>query len=209
MHRTRIKFCGLTRPDDVRAAVAAGAGAVGFVGYPESPRYVDLAQLAQLGPCVPAFVTPVLLFVNAPAQDIERALRVLPQAILQFHGNETPEQCRQHARPYLRALRVDAAFDWAEAERRYADALALLVDAPAPGFGGGGQVFDWHRLPAPAQRRQAMVLAGGLTASNVGQALAQVCPYAVDVSSSIEEAPGRKNAQKMREFAAAVRAAGS
>lgn len=209
MHRTRIKFCGLTRAEDVQAAVAAGADAVGFVGYEKSPRYVSLAQLAQLGPCVPAFVTPVLLFVNAPAQNIERALRVLPHAVLQFHGDETSEQCRQFSRPYLRALRVDAAFDWAEAEQRYADALALLVDAPAPGFGGGGEVFDWHGLPAPAQRRQALVLAGGLTASNVGQALAQVRPYAVDVSSSIEEAPGRKNAQKMREFAAAVRAVGS
>lgn len=209
MQRTRIKFCGLTRPEDVRAAVEAGADAVGFVCYSKSPRFVRLAQLQQLALWVPAFVTPVLLFVNAQAQEVQQALQVLPHAALQFHGDETPEQCRQYARPYLRALRVDAAFDWAGAEQRYADALALLADAPAPGFGGGGTVFDWNLLPGAAQRQRPLVLAGGLAASNVAQAIDQLRPFAVDVSSAIEDAPGQKNAQKMREFAAAVWTAGN
>ena len=207
MSRTRIKFCGLTRPQDVDAAVAAGADAVGFVCYAKSPRYVAPDALALLAARVPAFVTPVLLFVNAAPAQIEAALRVVPHALLQFHGDESPAACRTVGRPYLRALRMTQATDWTEAERAYPDALALLVDAPAPGFGGGGQTFDWTVLPPPQARRRRLVLAGGLNAANVGAGVRTVQPFGVDVSSGIEDAPGLKNAQKMREFAAAVFAA--
>lgn len=207
LNNVRIKFCGLTRPQDVQAAVAAGADAVGFVCYDRSPRYVRPDLLAQLASEVPAFVTPVLLFVNAAREHIEAALKVVPHAILQFHGDETPEACRATGRPYLRALRMTQATDWIDAERAYPDALALLVDAPAPGFGGGGQTFDWTLLPPAHTRRRPLVLAGGLNAANVGAGVCAVRPFGVDVSSGIEDAPGLKSAQKMREFAAAVAAA--
>ncbi len=206
-HRIRIKFCGLTRAQDVDAAVAAGADAVGFVCYDKSPRYVALDVLAQLAPRVPAYVTPVLLFVNAPAAQIEQALQVVPHAVLQFHGDESPEQCRALRRPYVRALRVSTPHDWMQAQNAYADALGLLVDTPTPQHGGSGQVFDWTVLPPAQDREIPLVLAGGLNASNVTEAIRIVRPYAVDVSSGIEDAPGLKSAQKMREFASAVFAA--
>lgn len=202
--RVRIKFCGLTRAEDVDAAIAMGADAVGFVCYDKSPRYVTLDTLAQLAPHVPAYVTPVLLFVNAPTTQIEPALALMPHAVLQFHGDESAAQCRALQRPYVRALRVSAPEQWFEAERTYADALALLVDTPTPQHGGSGQVFDWSVLPAVEKRRIPLVLAGGLSPANVAQAIAQVQPYAVDVSSGIEDAPGQKSARKMREFASAV-----
>jgi phosphoribosylanthranilate isomerase len=205
--RTRIKFCGLTRVVDVDAAVSLGADAVGFVGYDKSPRYVSAGALAQLAARVPAFITPVLLFVNASDDEIRGALEVVPHAVLQFQGDESAQRCRTFRRPYVRALRVLDASDWAAAEREYADAAALLADAPAPGYGGGGQVFDWTKLPNAAGRRVPLVLAGGLNVANVGSAIASVRPYAVDVSSAIEDAPGQKSARKMREFASAVFAA--
>lgn len=202
--RVRIKFCGLTRAQDVEAAVALGADAVGFVCYDKSPRFVTLDTLAQLAKHVPAYVTPVLLFVNAAAAQIEAALALVPHAVLQFHGDESAAQCQAARRPYVRALRVSAPEQWFEAERTYADALALLVDTPTPQHGGSGQVFDWTALPTAEKRRIPLVLAGGLNPANLAQAIAQVQPYAVDVSSGIEDAPGQKSARKMREFASAV-----
>lgn len=202
--RVRIKFCGLTRTEDVEAAVALGADAVGFVCYDKSPRYVAPDSLAQLALRVPAYVTPVLLFVNAPIAQIKHALEIIPHAVLQFHGDEFPAECQAAQRPYVRALRVNAPEQWFEAERAYANALALLVDTPTPQHGGSGQVFDWTVLPPVGKRRIPLVLAGGLSPANVAQAIAQVEPYAVDVSSGIEDAPGQKSARKMREFASAV-----
>jgi phosphoribosylanthranilate isomerase len=207
MSRTRVKICGLTRADDVAAAVAAGAGALGFNCYPHSPRYVSLDRLAELAREVPAFVTPVLLFVNAAADDVVRAVALVPHALLQFHGDEDAAACARGGRPYLRALRMRNGVDWPAAEAQYADALALLADAPAPGYGGGGEVFDWSRLPPASERSKPLVLAGGLTAANVGAAIAAVRPYAVDVASGVEQAPGLKDAGKIAAFIAAVRAA--
>jgi len=205
--RTRIKFCGLTRAADVDAAVLAGADAVGFVCYPKSPRYVAPNVLVPLAARLPAFVTPVLLFVNESPGTIARILDQVPNALIQFHGEETPEQCQSVCRPYMRAVRVHAQMDWASVERTWMDARTLLADAPASGYGGGGVTFDWAQLPIAKQRNTPLVLAGGLNASNVTAAIRALQPYAVDVSTGIEDAPGLKSAQKMREFASAVLAA--
>ncbi|MCS7100337.1 MAG: phosphoribosylanthranilate isomerase [Burkholderiaceae bacterium] len=207
MRRTRIKFCGITRVIDLDAAAAAGADAVGFVCYERSPRHVSLPRLQELARALPPFVQPVLLFVNAPSAAVAAALDVLPQALLQFHGDEDPAACARHGRPFIRAVRIAAGVDLLDCERQYARATALLADAPAQGYGGSGVTFDWARVPPAGVRRKALILAGGLTADNVGTAIAAVRPYAVDVSSGIEDAPGVKSAEKMRRFVAAVRAA--
>lgn len=209
MNRTRIKFCGITRAVDLWAAVAAGADAVGFVCYAGSPRYVDAERLAELARLLPPFVAPVLLFVNADATTVARALQIVPNALLQFHGDESPAECARYGRPFVRAVRVRAGVDLLDCERRFSQANALLADAPAAGFGGGGVIFDWSLLPPAAVRSKPLVLAGGLTAENVGAAMRSVRPFAVDVSSGIEDGPGIKSAEKMRRFAAAVRAADS
>jgi phosphoribosylanthranilate isomerase len=207
MSTTRVKFCGLTRSVDVDAAVEIGANAVGFVCYPASRRFVQLETLRQLARGLPPFVTPVLLFVNDTEETIQRAVDAVPNAVLQFHGDETAAQCARFARPYLRAVRMSDGVDLLDCEREYASAIGLLADAPAEGFGGGGQNFDWARVPAAAMRTKPLVLAGGLTDTNVGRAITTLRPFAVDVSSGIEEAPGIKSSEKMRRFLAAVRAA--
>ncbi len=207
MTRTRIKICGMTRAADIAAAAALGADAVGFVRYPGSPRHVDLAQLRSLVREVPAFVTPVLLFVNAAADDIRAALEVAPNALLQFHGDETESDCLRYARPYVRAVRMAEGVDLLDCAAAFASALALLADAPTARYGGGGRPFDWSRLPPPAARRKPLVLAGGLDADNVGAAIRRVRPYAVDVASGVEDSPGVKSADKLKRFFAAVRAA--
>ncbi|MBS0447889.1 MAG: phosphoribosylanthranilate isomerase [Proteobacteria bacterium] len=205
MHRTRIKICGLTREADVDAAVAAGADAVGFVLYAKSPRHVDAARAAELARRLPAFVMPVGLFVNAARSAIDAALRAMPQLLLQFHGDETPEACHAWGRPYMRAARMTPEFDLLDFATRYSDAHALLLDAHVEGYGGGGKVFDWSLVPAAVPR--PVVLSGGLHAANVGQGIRQLRPWAVDVSSGVESAKGIKDAEAIRRFCAAVREA--
>jgi phosphoribosylanthranilate isomerase len=207
MKRTRIKICGLTRAEDIVAAAEAGADAVGFVCYPASARFVPAERLALLARELPPFVTPVLLFVNAAAAAVDFALAQIPGALLQFHGAESRADCERFGRAYLRAVRMDGKIDLIDCERRFASAGALLVDAPAPGFGGGGQVFDWTWLPPAAMRGKPLVLAGGLSETNVADAIRQVRPFAVDVSSGVETAPGIKSAEHIHRFVAAVRAA--
>jgi len=207
MSRTRIKVCGLTRGQDVADAVAAGADAVGFVCYAKSPRYVAPEALGALARRLPAFVAPVLLFVNAPAASVEAALAHLPHALLQFHGDENAADCERFQRPYIRALRMGTGTDLLDCERTFSSACALLVDAPAAGFGGGGVAFDWSRLPPASGRGKPLILAGGLNETNVTKAIRQVRPFAVDVSSGVERAPGVKDAERIRRFVAAVRAA--
>lgn len=205
--RVRIKICGVTRAEDVVAAAAAGADAVGFVCHPGSARWVPPAQLAALASRLPAFVTPVLLFVNAAPEAVHAAIAAVPHALLQFHGDETEAECRSYQRPYVRALRIGEGVRLLDCEREFASAAALLADAPVPGYGGGGVAFDWSRVPARSLRRKPLVLAGGLNAGNVGAAIAQVQPHAVDVSSGVESAKGVKDAALIRGFIAAVRAA--
>jgi len=207
MSRTRVKFCGMTRAEDVAAAVQTGADAIGFVCYPQSARYVDPARLAELAGGLPPFVTPVLLFVNAGAEAITKALASAPNALLQFHGDETAAFCGAFGRPYVRAVSMTPQVDLLDCEREYECALALLADTPSSGYGGSGRRFDWALVPSLARRRKALVVAGGRSETNVGEAIAAVRPFAVDVSSGIESSPGIKSAEKMLRFMAAVRAA--
>ena len=203
--RTRIKICGLTREADVAAAIAAGADAVGFVCYPKSPRYVAPIRLRALGRELGVFAAPVLLFVNAASDLVEGALEMLPNALLQFHGDEHEPACSRYRRPYIRSVAMTDETDLASVQTEFASAAALLVDAPTEDFGGSGRTFNWSRLPK--QRTKALVLAGGLNADNVGAAIAEVRPYAVDVSSGVEQEPGVKSAAKIESFIAAVRRA--
>jgi phosphoribosylanthranilate isomerase len=207
--RTRIKICGLTREVDVAAAVEAGADAVGFVLYERSPRHVNIERAAALAARLPPFVTPVLLFVNAAPAAVVAAVRALPQALLQFHGDETPADCDGAGRPYLRAVRMGPNVDLLDCAHRFPNAQALLLDAPVDGYGGGGKVFDWSLLPPdlPADVRSRLVLSGGLNPANVIDGVLRVRPHAVDVSSGVESAKGVKDAALIRRFCEAVREA--
>lgn len=201
--RTRIKICGLTREADVDAAVAAGADAIGFVLYPKSPRCVSAARAGELARRLPPFVTPVALLVNAEPAEIDAAVQALPQALLQFHGDETPAACEAPGRPYLRAARMASGFDLVDFARQFSSAQAILLDAHVEGYGGGGKVFDWSLIPVNVSR--PVVLSGGLHAGNVIEGILQVRPWAVDVSSGVERAKGIKDAALMRRFCDAVR----
>ena len=205
MHRTRIKICGLTRVDDALAAVHAGADAIGLVFYPPSPRAVELEQALAIRRALPPFVATVALFVNAEAATVERVLQQLRPSLLQFHGDESPQDCARYAHPYLRAARMRAGLDLVDFASRYADAQGVLVDAFVDGYGGGGEVFDWSLIPKNVDF--PIVLSGGLNARNVAQAVRCVRPWAVDVSPGVESARGVKSAAAMHEFVAAVRQA--
>jgi phosphoribosylanthranilate isomerase len=202
-HRTRIKICGLTREADVDAAVAAGADAIGFVLYPASARAVTAARAGELSRRLPPFVTPVLLFVNATADEVAAGLAAVPHALLQFHGDETPAQCDAAGRPYLRAVRMAPGVDLLDFATRFPHAVGLLLDAHVEGYGGSGKVFDWSLIPGgvPAP----VVLSGGLNPASVTDGIARVRPWAVDVSSGVEQAKGIKDAGLMRRFCEAVR----
>ena len=222
---TRIKICGLTREQDVDAAVQAGADAVGFVLYSASPRFVTPARAAELAARLPPFVTPVLLFVNEGAANILAACARIAGATLQFHGDESPAQClqisQQVQRPFLRAARIPLgeagrSFDIVKYAHDYSAAQAILLDADVDGFGGGGKVFNWSLLPPNVNAH--LVLSGGLNAANVADGILQLRPrcksLAVDVSSGVETTgpdgatvKGIKDAQKINQFVAAVRAA--
>ena len=203
--RTRIKICGLTRDEDVDAAVDAGADAIGLVFYPRSPRHVALAQAERLARRLPPFVTPVGLFVNATPDDIAAAVSAIPHLVLQFHGDERPDDCTRAARPFLRAARMAPGFDLLNFALQYPDAQALLLDAHVEGYGGGGKVFDWSLIPRGVSL--PLVLSGGLHAENVLEGILQVRPSAVDVSSGVELAKGIKDARAIRRFCDAVREA--
>ena len=210
--RTRIKICGLTREADVDDAVAAGADALGFVLWPGSARHVTLQRAADLIARLPPFVTPVLLFVNASPDQLKAATDRVPHAVLQFHGDETPEMCRVAGRPWLRAARMgdkglvaheDGDLDLLDFAARFAGAQALLLDAHVEGYGGAGKVFDWSLIPRGVPL--PVVLSGGLNPANVTAGVLGVRPWAVDVSSGVESSKGVKDALLMRRFCEAVR----
>jgi len=220
--RTRIKICGLTREADVDAAVEAGADAIGFVLYPGSPRAVTPERAAELASRLPPFITPVLLFVNEDPSTVVASLARVRGAIAQFHGEETPEQCEESTGPerfrYMRAARIPlgaagAAFDLVKYASDYSHAQAILLDAHVEGYGGGGKAFDWSLLPPAVDAH--LVLSGGLTPANVSDGIrilrTRCKSLSVDVSSGVEiDGPGNKglkDAGKIRQFVAAVRAA--
>ncbi|HHB12800.1 MAG TPA: phosphoribosylanthranilate isomerase [Chromatiales bacterium] len=197
--RTRVKICGITRLEDALAAAGAGADALGFVFYPPSPRNVEVERAAEITAALPPFVTTVALFVNADAGTIAEVVREARIDLLQFHGNECPDYCAQHGRPWIKAIRMKEGVDPEAEARRYAGAQALLLDAYRPGVPGGtGEAFDWDRIPSSLAPR--IVLAGGLTPENVAEAVRRVRPWAVDVSGGVEAAPGVKDADKIERF---------
>lgn len=201
--RTRIKICGLTRVEDMSAAVNAGADAVGLVFYPSSPRAVDLALAARLCAVVPPFVTIVGLFVNEASTKVREVISSLPINLLQFHGEEPSDYCESFGLPYMKAARVRQGFDLLDYAACYPSARGLLVDAWVEGYGGGGHAFDWRLLPKDFDR--PLVLAGGLNPQNIGEAIQTVNPWAVDVSSGVELSKGIKDRALIDAFIAGVR----
>jgi len=186
------------------AAVEAGADALGFVFYEPSPRCVDIDVAADIAAELPPFVTTVALFVNAEAERIAHVVDAVGVDLLQFHGQECPEYCAQHRRPWIRAIRMKAETDLQAEQHRYARARGLLLDAYRPGVPGGtGETFDWDRIPAEMAPR--IVLAGGLDPGNVGDAVRRVQPFAVDVSGGVEADKGIKDAMKIKQFIDEVR----
>ena len=205
-HRTRIKICGITRAEDALAAVDSGADAIGLVFYPRSPRALTLAQAVEIAAAVPPFVTLVGLFVNADADNVREALRQVPLGLLQFHGDETEQQCRQFDHPYIKAIRMRPEVNRDSLSNAYPSAQALLLDAYTPGtYGGTGEQFSWQRIPTDLGR--PIILAGGLDAGNVAAAITQVHPYAVDVSGGVEAARGIKDAGRIHAFIGAAQQA--
>ena len=202
----RIKICGLTTPEDVDAAVAAGADALGFVFYPPSKRAVSIAQARDLVAQVPALVSAVGLFVDATRAEVEAVLEAVALDQLQFHGRERADFCRQFGRRYLKAVPMRDLPDRAAVQAymdAYPDCAGFLCDAFGDKVSGGsGERFDWARLPEDGRR---MIVAGGLTDENVEELLAVYRPFGVDVSSGVESVPGRKSFVKMQRFVAKAR----
>ncbi len=201
-----IKFCGLARPEDARHAARLGVDAVGLVFYPPSPRAVTLPLAREIVAELPDSVTRVGLFVHPRPAQVEEVLAALPLDLLQFHGRETPEACRRYGLPYLKAVHCAPGADLERAATTFSDAFGILLDSFRPGaWGGTGQAFDWSRIPR--LRGARIVLAGGLRPDNVAQAIRQVSPDGVDVSSGIESAPGVKSSERMSAFVEEVRGA--
>ncbi|MCW8887142.1 MAG: phosphoribosylanthranilate isomerase [Motiliproteus sp.] len=197
--RTRVKICGITRPEDATAVVDAGADAIGLVFYDPSPRAVTIEQAVAICHAVPAFVTVTALFVNAAEQVVNQVIDRVGVDLLQFHGNEPPDYCQQFSRPYMKALRVKPGLNISEQAERYQDAKALLLDAYRPGVPGGtGETFDWQLIPEDLSK--PVILAGGLTPQNVATAVRQVRPFGVDVSGGVEAAKGIKDSQLVTQF---------
>jgi len=197
--RVRCKICGLTRREDIQAAVDAGADALGLVFYPPSPRAVTLDQAAELLKAIPPFVVSVGLFVNPDPQWLAAALKRLPLDLLQFHGDEDEAFCQQFNRPYIKALRMKPGLDPAEEAQKWPSARGFLLDAYQQGTPGGtGEQFDWQRFPRNDAR--PWILAGGLTPANIQEALEITQPYAVDVSGGVEAQRGIKCPTKVNDF---------
>lgn len=197
--RTRVKICGITRLEDALTAIKFGADALGFVFYEKSPRNISADKAAAIVAKLPAFISVVGLFVDAQPNEIKEILSKVHLDILQFHGDETPAECRQYQLPYMKAIRVQALTNLLQYDLDFYDAKALLLDAYIDGVAGGtGKVFDWGLIPN--NMSNSIVLAGGLNADNVADAIQQVQPYAVDVSGGVEQEKGIKDADKIAAF---------
>lgn len=201
--RTRVKICGITRPGDARAAAAAGADAIGLVFYPPSPRFLSVERALDIRAALPPFVQAVALFVNPDAAQVAQVIGRLHPALLQFHGEETPEFCAQFGLPYIKACRVAQGVDLLKYLQPFSTASGWLLDAHVEQYGGVGASFDWSLVPARLER--PLVLSGGLAVGNIGQAVRQLRPWAVDVSSGVESAKGIKDAAMIAAFIAEVR----
>ena len=190
--RTRVKICGVTRPEDAAMAADLGADAVGLNFWPPGSRCIDGDRAGEIVSVLPPMVTPVGVFVDPEQRHVEGVLARAGLSVLQFHGDESPSECERYGLPYIKVVRVRGGEDWAEIEARYAGARALLLDSYRRNVPGGtGAVFDWSLVPAG--RAKPLVLAGGLRVDNVAQAVHSVRPYAVDVCGGVEESPGRKS----------------
>lgn len=197
--RTRVKICGITSVEDALIAVEHGCDAIGLVFYAPSPRYVSPQKAAEIVAAIPPFVSAVGLFVNATDAELKSILSKVSLDCLQFHGDESPEQCRAYGMHYMKAIRVNSDTNLLQYEIDFYDAKALLVDAFVEGLvGGTGQSFDWTLIPKTLTK--PIILAGGLTADNVESAIMQVKPYAVDVSGGVEKSKGLKDAAKIAAF---------
>jgi len=196
--KTRIKICGITRPEDALSAANAGADAIGLVFYPPSPRFVSVERATEVRDALPPFVQTVALFVNATQPEVENVLAHVRPSMLQFHGEEAPDFCSRFGVPWLKACRVRPGVDLLEYFRSFPGAAGWLADAFVEGYGGAGQSFDWSLVPD--ERERPLVLSGGLTTDNVGEAIRRVRPWAVDVSSGVESAKGIKDAAKIAAF---------
>lgn len=197
--RTRVKICGITRLEDALEAARLGADAIGFVFYPDSPRNIALEQASRIRFALPPFLSIVALFVDPEMDRVREVMTAVRPDALQFHGNETPQQCRSYGMPYIKAIRMENGVDVLAEARRYHDAQGLLLDTFVRDKAGGtGQRFDWTRVPADIPR--PVILAGGLAADNVEQAVALVKPWALDVSGGVESSAGIKDAAKMAAF---------
>jgi phosphoribosylanthranilate isomerase len=201
--RTRVKICGITRPGDGVAAARAGADAIGLVFYPKSPRFLSLERAAEIRDALPPFVQTVALFVDADAAQVSQVMGRVKPGLLQFHGDETPEFCRQFGLPYVKAARVRQGLDLIEYLRPFAGAAAWLLDSFVEAYGGVGERFDWSLVPRDLDR--PLILSGGLERGNVAEAVRKLRPWGVDVSSGVESAKGIKDAAKIAAFIEEVR----
>ncbi len=198
-HRTRVKICGITSVDMALEAVNSGADAIGLVFYPPSPRVVSVEKAAEIVSALPAFITTVGLFVNEDQAVIEDTIKTSGISMLQFHGNECPNYCAGFSYPYIKAIRMSEDIDLFAQRDLYKQARSLLLDTYQPGKPGGtGERFEWDRIPA--EMAGEIILAGGLNAENVTDAVKQVRPYAVDVSGGVESEKGIKSPDKIRQF---------
>lgn len=204
--RTRIKFCGITRLEDAAVAAMLGVDAIGFVLVPKSRRAISADAAATIAKTLPPLITTVALFMDASARQIEQVLAVFRPQVLQFHGSEDADFCSHWQLPYWKSVAMRSPNNLVQETAAHPRAQALLLDSHGTdGMGGSGQVFDWTCIPE--QSAKALILAGGLTPENVAQAVRITRPFAVDVSSGIESAPGLKDATRMRAFVDAVREA--
>lgn len=197
--RTRVKICGITRPEDALKAAHLGADAIGLVFFDQSPRAVDVDMAKDIIAALPPFVSVVGLFVNPTPRQVAAVLHRVPLDLLQFHGNEEPGECTCYNKPYIKAIRVRGGINLHDQVKRYATARGLLLDTYVPGVPGGtGQPFDWSLVPKNLNKH--IILAGGLTPKNVWQVISAVRPFAVDVSSGVELEKGIKDPEKMAAF---------
>lgn len=206
LSRTRVKICGITSAKDAQIAIRFGADALGFIFYEPSKRYIDPIRVAEIVAVLPPFVNTVAVVVDLELEELKRIIRLSGVDYIQFHGSEDPLMCRDVGLPYLKAVRVKPDTDIAAMADRYEDAKGLLLDTFVTDLPGGtGHSFDWSSIPK--SMNMPLFLAGGLNSENVHDALVQVRPYGVDISSGVEKSPGIKDPNKVKRFIASVRAA--